>query len=1325
MNAHRCLSTCLVLCATALAAPAADGGGRVGFLVVSRDGQKTGPETAAARRLAEKRHNAAVVVIGADGTCRDEKGRKVDLQDYRVLWYHQGDDTQLSGSIFVGATLDALRGFVGGGRGLFLSGAAAAMVHPLGVEPRRPRVGGPGNDRGRAGITPAVDDHPVFAGLRRDGGRAMLTNRGYPAFADFHGTGGPAGGMLLADAFPDAGERPLVEYALKKGRIIAMGWRLPHYGNKNNPHRSNLEHITANVLAYLAEPASWRKITVAPAEKPAARKPDEPAGDPAFRLTAASAAALRRAVTDLAEAYGRRYPGGSAYLEQLDALLAEQKEAAGDAAERDRRFRALRREALLANPLIDCDRLLVVRRGEKNLGLPLNWQSNSSLKRGGFDNEIAVLSDLAGTPVIDTLHRPANGAFVGDVDLDFDAEKMLFSSIGSNKRWQIFEMSAGGGTPKELPLIREPDVDNYDACYLPDGRVLFTSTAPFTGVPCVKGSSHVSNIYRWDRSDGTIRRLTFEQDHDWCPTVLNDGRVLYLRWEYSDIPHFVSRILFRMNPDGTQQMEYYGSNSYWPNAVFYARPCPGHASRFVGIVGGHHDVPRMGELVLFDTAQGRREAEGVVQRVCGRSREVKPIIRDGLVGKSRPKFLHPWPLNDRFFIVAAKPDPKSRWGIYLADVYDNLVLIADSPDGALLEPVPPAPRPRPPAVADKVDPAAKDASFYIADIYRGGGLAGVPRGAVKQLRLLTYHFAYHGMGGQVNRVGLDGPWDVKRIVGTVPVCPDGSAYFRVPANTPLSLQPLDADGKALQLMRSWATAMPGETLSCVGCHEGQNEVVPPANTQALQQPPADIEPWYGPVRGFSFVREVQPVLDHHCVRCHDGTPRDDNRAIPDFTARPPVHPQAGSKNYNNGTAFTPSYLALRRYVRGHTIESDIHMLYPTEFHADTTRLIRLLEKGHHGVRLEPEALDRLVTWIDLNTPAHGTWHEIVGMKKVARQRDRRREMNRRYAGIDEDPEKIYPVTYEPPPKSPAKVKKEPPPGPAACDSWPFDAAAAKKMQPRGADAEMTIDIGDNAALTLVRIPAGRFVMGSAAGRRDERPRAAVAVDAFWMGAREVTNAQYARFDPAHDSRLEHGDFLQFSVRERGYPVNEPRQPVCRVDWRRATAFCRWLSKKTGRAVMLPTEAQWEWACRAGSDGPLWYGGTGVDFSKIANLADRALHGVDTFGWGLPSGAVPPWRPAAKTVDDGRRVSAPAGSFRPNPWGLHDMHGNVAEWTRSAYRPYPYRPGDGRNDPDADGKKVVRGGSWYDRPGEARSALRRACTPFHRVFDVGFRVIIAD
>lgn len=1026
------------------------------------------------------------------------------------------------------------------------------------------------------------------------------------------------------------------------------------------------------------------------------------------------------AVEDLQRSFGGAY---SVTAETLAALHEARAQAAGvrDAASKGdaraaqtlKAWEALAREALLANPLLDFDALLVIKRAEKQLGLPQNWESNSSLPMSGFDNELSMLSPLD-DGALTALHRPGKDVFIGDVDLHFDADRLLFSMPGGNGRWQIHELTLPDRALRELPLIIEPDVDNYDACYLPDGNILFTSTAPFVGVPCVTGSSHVSNIYHYDTASGAIRRLTFEQDHDWCPTVMNDGRVLYLRWEYSDIPHYVSRILFAMNPDGTSQMEYYGSNSYWPNAMFYARPIPAHPTMFCAIVGGHHDVPRMGELVLFDPALGRAEADGVVQRIPGRGKAVEPIMRDGLVGASWPKFLHPYPLSDKYFIVSAKPTPQTPWGVYLVDVFDNMTLLKETDGYALLEPIPLRATPKPPQAPARVNLEQDDALVYMSDVYAGDGLKGVPRGVVKSLRLFTYHFAYHGVGGQINRIGLDGPWDIKRVIGTVPVEPDGSALFRVPANTPIAVQPLDEQGQALQLMRSWMTAMPGERLSCVGCHEKQSMSPPAKPALAATRPPSDITPWYGPERGFSFLREVQPVLDHYCIGCHDGAAAE----RPDFRTVANVHTNANDAAYNDNTHFPASYLALRRYVRGPTIESDMHLLTPLDFHANTTELIQRLRAGHHGVSLDPESWDRLITWIDLHAPAHGAWHEIVGMDKVAHQRDRRIEMARRYAPntANQDPEAIVELT----PLEGVPPMQQPPV--LAADS-PAQDAPAPAIERRPAGPKRAVDLGGGVTLELALIPAGSFTMGADGGEANERPATNVQVShSFWMGVTEVTNEQYARFDSAHDSRLEGGDFLQFSVEERGYSLNAPNQPAARVSWHDAMAFCAWLSAQTGEPFSLPDEAQWEYACRADTATPMEFGGITEDFAAFANLADQSLAHVDTFEpWKLPAGAIHPWRPAITAVNDGHRVSAPAGNYQPNHWGLFDMHGNVAEWTRSAYRPYPWQADDGRNDLQSTKDRVVRGGSWYDRPQRAHSAFRQHYPPWQRVFNTGFRV----
>ena len=964
------------------------------------------------------------------------------------------------------------------------------------------------------------------------------------------------------------------------------------------------------------------------------------------------------------------------------------------------------------------------------MGLPANWQSNSSLPRKGFDNDIAILSGLKGAGTLTSLHKPKGGAFVGDVDLHFDADRLLFSSIGTGGRWQVLEIRVDGSGLHEMPLIQQPDVDNYDACYLPDGRIVFSSTAPFVGVPCVYGGSHVTNLYLRG-TDGSIRQLTVEQDHDWCPTVANDGRVLYLRWEYTDIPHSNSRRLFLMNPDGTAQMACYGTNSYFPNSFFYARPIPGHPTQVVGIATGHHGVARSGRLLLLDPARGRREADGVVQEIPGWGKTVEPRIFDALADGYWPQFLHPYPLSDKHFVVAARPNGRAPWGIYLVDVFDNMLLLKEQAGTALLEPIPLRKTPRPPVVADKVNTSRKDAVVYLSDIYEGAGLEGIPRGTVKKLRLFTYHFSYQGVGGLLGSIGMDGPWDIKRVLGTVPVEPDGSAAFRVPACTPIAVQPLDERGQALQLMRSWFTAMPGEVLSCVGCHERTNTGPPNLQPLAIRRPPSDIEPWHGPVRGFAFHREVQPVLDRHCVRCHNGQPRPDGRQIPDLRGTEIVQDWqskiAGHVNAKVGGKFSVAYVALHRFVRRPGIESNIRLLTPMEYSANTTELAQRLRKGHQGVQLDADAWDRLYTWIDLNAPYHGTWTEIAGAG-VARQRDRRRAMGRLYAGIDVDPEAIVPTSYKPRQREEkAKVKRQEAKGKGeGSGGWAFDGKEAKRRQAALGPTTRAIDLGSGIKLELVRIPAGEFVMGDASGHPDERPLSRVKVSGLWMGRCEITNEQFAVFDPRHDSRVESMHGYQFGI--HGYRVNKPRQPAVRLSWHQARAFCRWLGERTGERVELPTEAQWEYACRAGTATPMGYGGLDTDFAPFANLGDAKLSefALDTYirvRLVASPNRYDDWVPKDARFNDGGFVSVEAGRYRPNPWGLHDMHGNVWEWTRTALRPYPYRADDGRNGPDAKGERVVRGGSWYDRPKRCRSAFRLAYPPYQRVFNVGFRVVM--
>jgi formylglycine-generating enzyme required for sulfatase activity len=637
--------------------------------------------------------------------------------------------------------------------------------------------------------------------------------------------------------------------------------------------------------------------------------------------------------------------------------------------------------------------------------------------------------------------------------------------------------------------------------------------------------------------------------------------------------------------------------------------------------------------------------------------------------------------------------------VYLTDVFDNLTPLLI---GNFAEPIPLVPRPTPPVIPPRVDVQRKDALVYMVDVTKGGGLAGYPAGAVKALRIGAHEYRFGG-NGDTYSASYEGGWDIKRILGTVPVEADGSAYFRVPANTPIFVQPLDADGRALQTMRSWFTAMPGEVLSCVGCHERQSQTPPMGQSMASAKPPAEIAPWFGPTRGFSFDHEVQLVLDHRCAGCHDGGKGDTK---PDFRAR--------SLHVGYKGNYSPAYLALAKYVRRPGYEADYHLAAPSEWKADTSPVVQLLLKGHHNVKLSRQEWDRLYTWMDFNVPYSGNWRE-THQPPADEQVVRRAKYKQLYAGLNDVDEAVS--------AAPAVGKFEPP-APETADEgpgsprmklpgWPQSADQAAAAQKAAGLGDRVLDLGRGAAMPLVAIPAGRFVMGDPNGPPDERRQCVVAIDQpFYMAKFEVSNRQYSLFDPTHDSA--YMDARGKDRYTRGYPVNDPNQPVIRISWHQAMAFCRWLSARSGLDCTLPTEAEWEYACRAGSASAWPFGDRLEGLSAVANIADSSLG-----GWAF--GRVSPG------YNDGAMFTAPPGRYKPNAWGLHDMIGNVAEWTRSDYRPYPYVDTDGRNNPpnmtdSAPIGKVVRGGSWYTTFPQARSASRWGYPPHQPVFDVGLRVI---
>lgn len=1032
-------------------------------------------------------------------------------------------------------------------------------------------------------------------------------------------------------------------------------------------------------------------------------------------LASINTTSLRDALNAYAEKYPEAYPDAAETLKEIDAL--EAIVLAGKAtAETAREFRELQKKVLLKHPAVDFDEILFINRpkGSKQ-GLFQNYQGNTAwngdnnVTLRGYKNAILrgpICQDMGPAKVIRN-----SSAYLGELCLDWDGEKILLSS-GDEKSgpWGIYEMDTNGNQWTKAFEDPNPEVDYYDACYLPDGRIITTATVGFNGVPCVSGGDYVANLQLIEKDRKTARRITFDQDINWNPEVYPNGRVVFMRWEYTDSAHYFSRVLMTMNPDGSDQQEFYGSNSYWPNAIFYHQHIPGSSTKFVGIVTGHHGVPRKGELILFDVARGRIETQGAVQKFPFRGKPIENITKDQLVDHIKPYFLHPRPLNDELILAAMQDDGAAPWRIVLVDIYDNVLTLWEAPDANYYEPIPLKSTPTPAYRPDMVNLEKKTCNVYMANVYRGQKtLEGVPKGKVKKLRVFNYEYAPRHAGGHY-AIGMEGPWDVRVLHGTVDVEEDGSCMFEFPANTPLSVQPIDEEGRALQMMRSWLVGMPGETISCIGCHESQNAAAPAGlSTVASRKPPQQIQPWYGERRGWGFDREIQPLLDRKCVGCHNGTTTAKTKIgtpIPDFSFR---------KNVWGG--FSGSYIALHPYVRRNGPEGDYHVLTPLEFHATTSELIQMLKKGHKNVKLSKEDWDRLYTWIDLNVPYYGTWTE-----RGARQHyiQSRREYEKRLAALDYDPEVIInpytpgAIAFEAPAPQPRNDAEATAPG------WPFNGA-----QKQGKRETITLNVGGEQKIELVKIPAGSFVMGSNTESPAEAPAHAVTIDKpFYMGVTEVTMGMMQQFDATFENGV-YDMHYKDQVR-RGYFVNDPDFPAIRVSYDKAVAFCEWLSKKTGKKVRLPTEAEWEYACRAGTDTPMNYGDFNTDFAPHANLADvtlkrLAVHGIDPQPIRNPDKFWDYELKDARFYDTVLHL-AKVGSYAPNAFGLKDMHGNVAEWTSSPFVGYPGAAENEAFDPEL---RVIRGGSWYQRQHRATSAWRWGYPSWQRPYNVGFRIVVED
>ena len=581
------------------------------------------------------------------------------------------------------------------------------------------------------------------------------------------------------------------------------------------------------------------------------------------------------------------------------------------------------------------------------------------------------------------LLRDPNGV-IRDPDVSHDATRVLFSwkksDLGDD--YHLYEMRLSDRRIRQITFGL--GFADYEGIYLPDGDLLFNSTRPIQAVDC--WWTEVSNLYRCDGNGECLRRLTFDQVHDNYPTLTADGRILYTRWEYNDRGQIYPQPLYQMNPDGTGQTEFYGNNSWFPTTILHARGIPDN-QKVLAILTGHHSL-QMGKLAVIDPARGRQENHGV--QLVAPVRETRAERIDSY-GQQGELFQYPYPLGENACLVAYDPDGHqngARFGIYFMRVAGQRELLVSDPAISCNQPIPVAPRSAAAARPSSVDYTKDTGVYAMQDIHAGPGLKDVPRGTVKKLRVvaLDYRAAAvtdNGNSGEAGAAlvstppGIDNTsWDPKRVLGEATVYADGSALFEAPARTPLYFQAVDDRGRVVQTMRSWSTLQPGEKLSCVGCHESKN-AAPPTNYGVPQAMKAGIEklkPFHDSPRGFSFQREIQPILDRHCVSCHAREPQ---------VRRDPAPPSLeGRSDTSRGPRrFSDAYLTLTRKGQINDIvnwvspQSAPPMLAPYSAGSAKSKLFDMLEKGHGEVQLSRRELDTLACWIDLLVPFCGDYIE--------------------------------------------------------------------------------------------------------------------------------------------------------------------------------------------------------------------------------------------------------------------------------------------------------------------------------------------------------------
>jgi hypothetical protein len=721
---------------------------------------------------------------------------------------------------------------------------------------------------------------------------------------------------------------------------------------------------------------------------------------------------------------GARLLGRAAELEKrfldlaaksLDPSEAPTAELLGD-------LRDLQQKALVSeNPLLAGKKLLFVKRATYDSDHFYD-EFNAGIRRFGGGLYVLSLADRTAAPVSPTL----SSGLVDRYDLSFDARRIVFNyKPPKPEGFRIHEIGVDGTGLRQLtfPPDDEPQriatystaswadlqknpcryghwTDDMHPCYLPDGRIVFTSTRSERSVLCGGHSLTVTNLHRIDADGRNLCRLSEGALSEFCPSVMNDGRVLYNRWEYVDKGAGAVQSLWAMYPDGGRSEEIYGNNITTPPVFNQARHVSG-CNNLIVCLGAGHCPGNMGAIVLVDLHKNKRTAEAMTVLTPGSVPKGNWALRQFRNGRWIIDIYGPWysdpyalgdagagPAAGKFFLVSCNPegmwnDP-AAYGIYLLDVFGNRVPIHSDPEYSCWQARPLEPRSLPPVSVSSPAPAeapdAKQATLVVSDVYQG--LEGVPRGAVKYLRVMEQvprpWSVYKGYQpndsspGEMVAISLYTHLSVKVLHGVVPVHEDGSACFTVPAKRDIFVQALDKDFMEVQRMRTFVNLQPGERRSCIGCHEMRNRAPTSRPLMAFDQPPARLaaQPGETAPRPLHYPTDVQPIFDRHCVSCHNTKKADGKLDL------------SGEMT----ELFCRSYEAiihkdLVAYIQefvGPKPEGADAMGYaaavpPYTYGSHRSKLISVLRAGHYDVKLPREDFVRLVTWVDANAPYYGSY----------------------------------------------------------------------------------------------------------------------------------------------------------------------------------------------------------------------------------------------------------------------------------------------------------------------------------------------------------------